>query len=57
MNVMDEIVKDYQQSLETIGLKIILLSANKDYVRRLIKQDALLPIDQALKSFIEQFRD
>ena len=53
----DKIEKEYQQSLETVGLKIILLSANKDYVRRLVHQDALLPIDQALRDIIEQFRD
>ena len=50
-------IQCYQEALKQISSNIALLSDNKNYVERLINGNDLLPMDHALRDFIEQFRD
>lgn len=46
----------YKEQLQRLGKNITDLSRNDQYIKRLIDGDDLLPFDEALRAFIEQFR-
>lgn len=52
----EEKIDFYRQRLMKIGVELIKLAGEDEYLERLITGKNLLPIDQALKEFIEQFR-
>ena len=47
----------YQDRLRDISVQLAKLSEDQRYIERLVKGDSLLPLEQGLRFFIEQFRD
>ncbi len=56
MNTSQPVHRYYKEQLERLGHQITDLSRNDQYIERLIDGDDLLPFDEALRVFIEQFR-
>ena len=52
----DEELNFYRERLMHIGAQIIKMSDDNAYLERLASSQNLLPIDHALRDFIEQFR-
>lgn len=47
----------YRKQLRHIGAELVKLSGDDHYIDRLVRGYARIPLDQALKDFIEQFGD
>ena len=52
----EKLIVFYEQRLIETGVGLIKLSSSQSYIKRLITNDGLIPFDNSLRFFIEQFR-